>query len=353
MKVGRKIVSSMCGVVAGLCKGKMKTDFTEARKILTQYSPKPSGTCFAQISTDITYDLQVIIPAYNVERYIEKCLLSVVKLLDSEYKILIQIVDDGSTDRTGELIDQFAHAHEGQLSVIHQEKKGISGARNAALATIRGKYVMFLDSDDYLPENFNVDGVLSSLDGRDIVYGDYVTVGVDNNVIEHKKVDRFSGYAWGKLFHYTVFENFRFPEGFWFEDTPIKLILGESDYSIGKTNDELCCYRINPQGITSSSRKRKKAVDTYWITEMCLEEYPSFKIPYDQRTFDSFLRQSLINQKRVIKLPKDIRRAVFALTVELTDKYFSDVDSEKYKKLAKAIRERKFTKFELLVIAAG
>lgn len=88
--------------------------------------------------------LSVIIPVYNAEAYLEKCVESVMAFPCEKEVIL---VDDGSTDRSPEIIDRLAIS-DGRLMVIHQENKGVSAARNAGLDVATGDYVWFVDSDD-------------------------------------------------------------------------------------------------------------------------------------------------------------------------------------------------------------
>lgn len=88
----------------------------------------------------------VIIPVYNVESYVEKCLDSIA---NQTYKNLeIIIVDDGSTDSSGRICDKFAH-RDNRATVIHEVNCGLSGARNAGLRLSRGEWISFIDSDDY------------------------------------------------------------------------------------------------------------------------------------------------------------------------------------------------------------
>ena len=95
--------------------------------------------------------LSFIIPVYKVEQYVEECLNSILSqgLNNGSYEIII--VDDGSPDRSGEICEQFAAAHpEVDITIIHQENQGVSGARNHGLEHARGEYVYFIDSDDFL-----------------------------------------------------------------------------------------------------------------------------------------------------------------------------------------------------------
>ena len=94
--------------------------------------------------------ISVIIPVYNVEKYIVQCLESV---LNQSYKELeVILIDDGSTDRSGEICDFYAKK-DGRVRVIHQENGGAARAKNAGLRIATGKYLSFVDSDDYLANN--------------------------------------------------------------------------------------------------------------------------------------------------------------------------------------------------------
>ena len=91
--------------------------------------------------------VSVIIPVYNVERYLDRCLASVVDQTYRELEILV--VDDGSTDGSGALCDRWAE-RDSRIRVIHKSNGGLSDARNAALDVMTGSYVLMLDSDDWL-----------------------------------------------------------------------------------------------------------------------------------------------------------------------------------------------------------
>lgn len=105
--------------------------------------------------------VSVIVPVYNVELYIEKCLESIVK---QKYRMLqIIIVDDGSTDTSKQKISTFLS--DNRIQLIEQTNKGLSGARNAGLEAAVGKYVLFVDSDDYL-ELTTIEELVSSMEEK-------------------------------------------------------------------------------------------------------------------------------------------------------------------------------------------
>mgnify|MGYP001046389751 CR=1 FL=1 len=91
--------------------------------------------------------ISIIVPVYNVEKYLAICIRS---LLAQSYKnIEIILVDDGSTDTSGAICDKFA-AQSSKIQVIHKKNGGLSSARNAGLAMAGGRYIGFVDSDDYV-----------------------------------------------------------------------------------------------------------------------------------------------------------------------------------------------------------
>ena len=103
------------------------------------------------------------------------------------------------------------------------------------------------------------------------------------------------------------------------------------------------------QGITATARKKKRAVESYWITEACLEEFPIFSLSYDQRAYEYLLRQSFQNEGRTRHQPYRIRKAQFVLTAELMERYFAGFKTRKpaMEWVEEALRKRQFVRFDL------
>lgn len=91
--------------------------------------------------------ISVIIPVYNVEEYLRECIDSVLSQTYENYEIIL--VDDGSTDSSGKICDEYAEKND-KISVIHKQNGGLSDARNKGLSVANGEYIYFLDSDDYI-----------------------------------------------------------------------------------------------------------------------------------------------------------------------------------------------------------
>ena len=96
-------------------------------------------------------EISITVPVYNVEKYLPRCLNSLVnQTFKLDYEIIC--VDDGSTDNSGKILDDFAQKYP-KIKVIYQENAGLSEARNTALKYVTGKYTMFVDSDDFIAPN--------------------------------------------------------------------------------------------------------------------------------------------------------------------------------------------------------
>lgn len=118
------------------------------------------------------YDFSIIIPVFNTEKYLEKCIDSI--LNQENRKLEIILIDDGSVDRSGEICDLY-QKRDSRINVIHQINSGPSISRNCGLDTATGKYVMFMDSDDFLANNNVISDFINIFEQHncDIIYGVY------------------------------------------------------------------------------------------------------------------------------------------------------------------------------------
>lgn len=187
--------------------------------------------------------ISVIIPVYNVECYLDKCIQSVLSQNFLEYEVIL--VDDGSTDESGKICDEYSQKYS-QIRVIHQKNKGLGGARNTGIEAACGDYLLFIDSDDSIKENmFSFLYNTAFENGSDIVLFGMDYIDEDDRIIETRRPfndgirnidsdERMSifsvdPYAWNKFYRRELFikNNIRYPEKIWYEDlcvTP-KIIL--------------------------------------------------------------------------------------------------------------------------------
>jgi len=98
----------------------------------------------------IELKFSIIVPVYNVEDYIHECVNSILAQSFDSYEILL--INDGSTDKSASICDQFALSHRNVI-VIHKKNGGLSDARNVGIKNAKGEYIIFIDSDDYIEKN--------------------------------------------------------------------------------------------------------------------------------------------------------------------------------------------------------
>lgn len=330
---------------------KSKMNSNTAREILHKCSPKPNGTAEAhnQLLEPI-YDLQIIIPAYNVEQYLRECLDSVLSQ-KTKYKFVVILIDDGSTDATGAIADEYSSDE--RLCVIHQENRGFSGARNVGLAQIYAKYIMFVDSDDRLCEGA-VEALLDVAfkNDCDVVEGGAYYFTQKNKEVAHnysvvQKINiakgGLHGQPWAKVYKAHLFENCCFPEGFWYEDSILLFLIWPITKVVYVIPEMVYEYRRNLEGITAISRGKPKSIDTYWVTEQLMAEREEKNLPVDKIYFNKFIKQITLNQNRVALLNSEIQESIFVLSRDLMYKYFPQelIDSSQ-EKMVKALKNKDF-----------
>ena len=325
----------------------------KAETCLKAYHIK-SAPAFAQTNAmQKDYDLMIVIPVYNMEAYLRACLDSVFAQ-ETQYRFCVVAVDDGSTDASGVLLDGYA-SHE-NLTIIHQKNRGLSGARNSALKKINARYVLFLDSDDYLPEN-TVENLLNTAFAydADIVQGGYrefkgeriirVVIPTENTM--RISAEELSGFACMKLIRSDLLRSFCFPEGFLYEDTVMSKLLFPLCETVVSIPELVYCYRLHENSI-SGTGQRAKNLDTFWITKYCLEEAARRGYALDEVQYKQYLQQCWVNFLRTRYLPEDIQESIFVLTRELFAQYFSAQSSpteRKYKMLHRAFRSNSYAAY--------
>lgn len=174
--------------------------------------------------------ISVIIPVYNVEPYLRKCLDSIVHQTYRDLEILI--IDDGSTDGSGKICDEYAEIDE-RAKVFHTENKGLSCARNLGLDNATGDWIGFVDSDDWIePDMYEMLLIRAEEKGADVVECGVFTE-YPKKTEERKRYNReisgmvavqmllrneLSNDAWSKLWRRSCFTSIRFPEKRVYED---------------------------------------------------------------------------------------------------------------------------------------
>lgn len=292
-------------------------------KVLTKYAKDPMTECYSPDCVfkyqEEIYDATVIIPCYNVEHYVAECLDSMLNQ-NTSYNVEIITIDDGSTDSTAEILRQYSTKMT-NFRIISQCNKGLSGARNTGIREARGKYLIFIDSDDYVTSDY-IDCLLKKAFSKDadIVATGYYTFNNDHKIIKNIMIkdendtSLLNGCAWGKAIKRKFFEHLVFPENYWYEDCIIAHLVVPRANSIYMVSKCQYAYRSNPTGITKTSVNSLRAIESFYITDLMLRSYVHF-YPEDVTNTYEFINllieQFYLNEKRVIKLNSEIKRTIF------------------------------------------
>lgn len=213
--------------------------------------------------------LSVIVPVYNVEDYLSKCIDSLIVQTLKDIEIIL--VNDGSIDKSGDICDKY-RLKDNRIKVIHKENGGLSDARNVGIDIARGKYISFIDSDDWIePKMFEILYSLAIKNEADIVQGDYIKV-YDENVIVNNISERITKYnseqilnelygpnyiktviVWNKIYKRELFNEIRFPKGKLCEDEFTTYKILHNANLIIDTNIPMYYYRQREGSIMNSN----------------------------------------------------------------------------------------------------
>lgn len=221
--------------------------------------------------------ISVIVPIYKVEKYLRKCIESILSQTYTNLEIIL--VDDGSPDKCGEICDEY-EKRDSRIKVIHKKNGGLSDARNAGLDIMAGNYVAFVDSDDwiepqmyehlleklhYFHADISIGGVSCDLDDNGIINTEKI-VSYDSAPFSEGNVEtmhRFfttSWAAWDKLYKADLFRDIRYPVGEINEDEAIVLQLLSKCTRVCYTNEVFYHYMRRPSSgsITAANFSVKK-----------------------------------------------------------------------------------------------
>ena len=248
----------------------------------------------------MTPKISIIIPVYNVQKYLPCCLDSVQNQTFQEFEAIL--VDDGSTDESGSICDRYAKM-DPHFSVLHKDNGGQSSARNMGLDHCRGEYVCFLDSDDYLEPDYleylyneinksNYDFVSCT---ANFVNEKNEFIRRNNYETERKEIagDIFDAYfhsnliedaAWNKIYRRELFSGLRFAEGIIFEDSLFIIPLLKKCKRILFTCKFLYNYRIREGSTMQYERNtvskvafNPKKIDALTVYQLCARELQGTK----------------------------------------------------------------------------
>lgn len=222
-------------------------------------------------------NISVIIPVYNSEKYLRDCLNSIQKQTMKEIEVII--INDGSTDSSREICEEFIR-NDKRFRLTTIENQGQGNARNIGISQSKGKYLMFVDSDDQVDKDYcKIPYQIAEKNQADVVLFSYIRningtekasadMQIQSGPISNKDamnlvLRRSVGtFVWNKLFSRRLFDDVSFPTGMWYEDvgTTYKLIhRAKNIYYIDKP---LYVYYQRPLS-TTQTKNRKKEEDRY------------------------------------------------------------------------------------------
>lgn len=213
--------------------------------------------------------LSVVVPVYNVEKYLAKCIESLLNQTLADIEIIL--VNDGSTDRSLEICQNYSNK-DTRIKIINKLNGGLSDARNAGIDVAQGKYIGFIDSDDWVErEMYEYLFRIAENNKADIVQCEFVEAYDEDTLISsnikeeivtydkiqaldllHKKQNVKTIVVWNKIYKREIFNEIRFPKGRVHEDEFTTYKLLHKAKNIIDTNRIMVYYRQRPESITGS-----------------------------------------------------------------------------------------------------
>lgn len=244
--------------------------------------------------------ISVVVPVYNVEKYLSKCIDSIMHQSFENLEIIL--VDDGSKDNSGKICDKYAKEYT-NIKVIHQENKGLSMARNTGIEMATGEYIGFVDSDDYIDAKmyevlykniikYNADisickyEKVNEIEIKEDIKGDINNeeVLVMSNVEAIKELlsaqEKISNHAVTKLYKKRLFENIKYPEKRKFEDIGTTYYLFEKSKKVVFINYIGYKYLQRNDSITGKARIEDIKDEMYMVKkryDYLFQKYPNLQ----------------------------------------------------------------------------
>lgn len=212
--------------------------------------------------------LSVIIPVYKVEKYLARCIDSVISQTFTDFELIL--VDDGSPDKSPEICDEYVKK-DSRIRVIHKKNGGLSSARNAGLEVCKGEYIFFIDSDDWLTDNNVFSDFINKAksENSDFIYA-LMNKATDSNEIEIKNNERFSDdrlyflsnpylfSACNKVYKRTLLQFIHFVPERVNEDVDVIPLVFCNAKKVSRLNRATYNYYQNPNSITRSEFSEKR-----------------------------------------------------------------------------------------------
>lgn len=290
-------------------------------------------------------ELSIIVPVYNVEKYLEKCIRSLVEqtLDDNYYEIIL--VNDGSPDKSQEIINKYASEYS-NIIALEKENGGLSDARNYGLDRARGKYVAFVDSDDYVDADMYEAMLMKAKEQEfDVVVCDFIeiyeehefrgTSRVNDDLLSKEDVKKammdFYPSAWNKIYKRELFEEIRFKKGVWFEDVELLHRLFPIINNVGVVKKAFYYYIQRSGSISKSTDPRIfhcvenwNGVLEYYNKKGYMNDYgKEIEYCYVRYLYATFLKASLKYDRKTYQKALDV-------AIKEVQRHFPNYRSNRY-----------------------
>lgn len=225
--------------------------------------------------------LSIIVPVYNVEQYLSRCIDSILEQTFKDFELIL--INDGSTDKSGEICDKYQYSDE-RIFVIHKKNNGLSSARNEGLNRAKGKFIMFIDSDDVLG---TIDTIQTNMEklihynkksfiqfptlwlhkdtGKEKLIKQTNAIYDKNSIYNAFFHQQITSTAWDKIYTRDIFQNIRYPIGLYFEDSYCIVDILKNVDNVIISNCGYYKYIIRKGSITQS-KLTPKLIEDYFTT---------------------------------------------------------------------------------------
>lgn len=264
--------------------------------------------------------ISVIVPIYKVEKYIERCINSILHQTYGNLEVIL--VDDGSPDKCPEICDRFKE-QDSRVKVIHKKNGGLSDARNAGIDLATGDYIAFVDGDDYIsPEMYELmltackkNDAQMAMCGRHLVYEDGNLIDdrfilsdevcfTGGDTVKHLLTyDGCDSAAWDKLYLKILFEDIRYPVGVMSEDYQVTARLMHKCSKIVHVGKALYYYVQRPESITKQAFTKQRYTVLEQVENIC--DYLLDNLPQLKPQINYFRSYQLISLQRIALKNKD------------------------------------------------
>ena len=342
------------------------TESVARNRIKEVYTPRDIIWGIAKSDYTDYMDVSIIVPVFNGEKYLKECINSLVNQ-KTNYKYEIICVNDGSVDTSKNILEMYIN-HE-NIKTIHQDNHGISYTRNIGVKNAKGKYIVFVDNDDYLSENF-VQNMMQKAEenNADIVKCGYRVFNKERDYFKdyhetetriytnglQKDILTYTGFVWGTLIDRKLFDQISFPDGYWYEDMITRLLLFKCCKRFVYLDEINYFYRVHGgnASIKVWNKKAYKSMDQFFLLEKIDQHLTECGIKLDNWTYKIYLSElGIFLYERTLDLELEMRESIFVLAAAFIRKYYlssykSDFLEEREKMLQRAFYKNDFLLWE-------